>query len=50
MAQIEETKTSALPQGWDADARRDIKDELNRLVAAINALEARVTDVEGEGG
>jgi Mg2+ and Co2+ transporter CorA len=46
MAQIPETKPSTLPQGWDAESRRDIKDELNRLVAAINALEARVTDLE----
>lgn len=46
MAQIEETKNSVLPQSFSSDERKELKDEFNRLVAAINALEARVDLLE----
>lgn len=46
MAQIEETKNTVLPQSFSSDERKELKDEFNRLVAAINALDTRVTALE----
>jgi len=50
MATIEETKTNVLFSQGDSEKIKELKDEFNRLVAAINALDARVTVVEGNSG
>jgi hypothetical protein len=46
MAAIDLVKTPNLPQSFDSDERRDLKDELNRIIAALNALDARVVTLE----
>jgi hypothetical protein len=48
MAAIEETKTNVLFSQGDSAKIQELKDEFNRLVAAINALDARVADLEAE--
>ena len=46
MAAIEETKITALFSQGDSEKSKELKDEFNRLVAAINALDTRVTAIE----
>jgi hypothetical protein len=46
MAAIEETKITALFSQGDSQKAFELKEEFNRLVAAINALDARVTAIE----
>ena len=44
----------SLPQGFDSEDRRDLKDQLNALVAAINTLETwgttLTTKLNADGG
>lgn len=44
----------SLPQSWDSEDRRDLKEQLNALVAAINTLETwgttLVTKLNADGG
>ncbi len=46
MAQIVETDINKFFSQGDSEKARDLKDEFNRLVQAINALDTRVTDLE----
>ena len=46
MAAIELTTTPNLPQTFDSDERKILKDELNRIIAALNALDGRVETLE----
>lgn len=50
MAQIDEVKVRELFAQGDSEKSKELADVFNRLVAAINALDARVTVVEGGGG
>jgi hypothetical protein len=44
----------SLPQGWDSEDRKDLKEQLNALVAAINTLETwgttLATKLNADGG
>ena len=46
MAAIEPTTNPNLPQTFDSDERKLLKAELNRIIAALNALEGRVKTLE----
>jgi hypothetical protein len=49
MAQIDEVKVRELFAQGDSEKSKELADVFNRLVAAINALDTRVTALEDEG-
>jgi hypothetical protein len=46
MAAIDLTTNPVLPQTFDSDERKALKEELNRIITALNALDARVAVIE----
>lgn len=50
MAQIDEVKVRELFAQGDSEKSKELADVFNRLVAAINDHDARLTVVEGGGG